>query len=248
MSSIASRARAGVATSMSCASAASFTGLGAVPLPRPRRRSGWVTTSGMSKPAASSASNGTTAASGVPKKTTLTPLPPLALRAGPLGPHSAHAAWEASFVGPRSQAPDVVDPLEPGRAQVHVTQLAQRPLALVGVEPVEHEHAVQMVELVEEHPAEELVALDHHLVAVEIEAGHGHDLRAHDLEVEPGDGQAPLLVDPLPRRLGDLGVDEHLGSLADVEGEHALLHPDLGRGQADPRRLVHRVDHRVDEA
>src|SRR4051794_24295696 len=192
MASIASRARSGVATSMPCAAADRFTGLGTVAPPRPRRRSGCVTTRGISNPAASSASNGTTAASGVPKKTRLT----------------------------SSQAPDVVDPLEPGLPEVDVAQLTERTLALVGVEAVEHQHAVEVVELVQEHPAEQLVTLDDHLVAVEVDPGHGHDLGPDDLEVEPGDRQAPLLVRPLPRRLGDLGVDEHLRALAHVEGEH----------------------------
>ena len=47
--------------------AARFTGDGSVPAPRERRRSGWVTTSAMSWPAATSARSGGTASSGVPR-------------------------------------------------------------------------------------------------------------------------------------------------------------------------------------
>ena len=72
------------------------------------------------------------------------------------------------------------------------------------VEPVEHQHAVEVVDLVQEHAAEQLVALDHDLVAVEVEALHGDDLGPHDLEREPGQREAAFLVGPLarsPRRL-----------------------------------------------
>jgi hypothetical protein len=48
MSSSASRLRSGVTTGSPSASAACLTGLGAVPEPRPRRRSGWLTTSRIS--------------------------------------------------------------------------------------------------------------------------------------------------------------------------------------------------------
>ena len=50
-------------------SAAALTGLGEVAVPRPRRRSGRVTTSATSWPAATSARSGGTAISGVPRKT-----------------------------------------------------------------------------------------------------------------------------------------------------------------------------------
>jgi hypothetical protein len=47
-SSVTSRARSGVSTRSPSSSAAAFTGLGSVAPPRPRRRSGWVTTSRIS--------------------------------------------------------------------------------------------------------------------------------------------------------------------------------------------------------
>ena len=58
---------------------------------------------------------------------------------------------------------------------------------------------------------------------------------AHDLEAEPGHRQAAFLVDPLARRLDDLGVDDHVGAVALVEvvGEEPLAHTDLRGGEAD---------------
>ena len=49
---------------------------------------------------------------------------------------------------------------------------------------------------------------------------------------QAGDGEAPLVVVPLPVHLDDGRVDDGLGSLADVVDEQPLLHPDLGGGQA----------------
>ena len=42
-------------------------------------------------------------------------------------------------------------------------------LRCVRVEPLEHEHSVEVVGLVQEHPPEQLVAFDHDFVAVEVE-------------------------------------------------------------------------------
>ena len=106
-----------------------------------------------------------------------------------------------------------------------------------------------MVDLVQEHAAEQLVALDHDLVAVEVEALHRHDLRPHDLERETRQREAALLVAPLAGRLDDLGVEHHVGAgvVVDVVDEEALLHADLRCGETDAGRVVHRVVHRVDE-
>ena len=81
----------------------------------------------------------------------------------------------------------------------------------------------------QEDPAEQLVALDHDLVAVEVEALHRDELGPHDLERETGQREAALLVRPLARRLDDLGIHEHVraGVVVDVVDEEALLHADL---------------------
>ena len=99
----------------------------------------------------------------------------------------------------------------------------------------------------EEDATEELVALHDDLVAVEVEPLHRHDLRPDDLERETREREAALFVAPFAGRLDDLRVEQHVGAVADVVDEEALLHTDLGRGQADTRRVVHRLVHGVDE-
>ena len=113
--------------------AADLTGVGTRSLPRPRRRSGCVTTTAMSWPAATSASS----------------------------------------VGLRPAAsPETRGATEPSSSDgVALAQGAQRGLAGVGVEMLEQQRAVQMVEFVLEQARQQFVGLDRHLVAVEIETG-----------------------------------------------------------------------------
>jgi len=76
-------------------------------------------------------------------------------------------------------------------------------------------------------------------------------LRAVDILVEAGHRQAAFLV--LVHLLGqrfELGVDEHpwLGLvLGQVHHHHALVHVDLGRGQADAGGGIHGLEHVVDQ-
>src|SRR5215471_1181598 len=148
-SSVTSRARFGVRTGRSSSPAAAWTGLGWVAAPRLRRRSGWVTTRATSWPASCTARSTGTAVAGVPKKATRT-----RRRSEPVVAARARGAVERA--GP---------------------QLAQRLLAGVGLEPVDDEHAVEVVDLVLDEAAHELVTLEDHLVAVEVEAPHRHHLR-----------------------------------------------------------------------
>src|SRR6202011_3144782 len=117
----------------------------------------------------------------------------------------------------------------------------------VGLDPVEHEDAVEVIELVLEDAGQVLVGLDHLLVAVEVDAAQRDVLRADDLEREAWDGEAALLERPLTAAVDDLRVDEDLGALPDVVGEDAALHTDLRRREADTRRVVHGRVHRIDE-
>src|SRR5437762_10051702 len=71
-------------------------------------------------------------------------------------------------------------------AHALLAQLAHRLFAVHPVEAVEHQHPVEVIDLVQEHPAEQLVALDDDLVAVEVESLHRDDLGPHDLERETG--------------------------------------------------------------
>jgi hypothetical protein len=116
--------------------------------------------------------------------------------------------------------------------EVLLAERPQRALALVRLEAVEEEHSVQVVDLVLEQPRQHLVGLDQDVVPVEPDASERDDLRADDLEVHARYRQAALVVDPLPRRLDDLGVHDDVRALTDVVREDAPLHADLRRGQA----------------
>src|SRR5437763_6163426 len=188
--------------------AAAATGEGTSAPPRPRFRSGWVTTAAMSWPSPMSASRATTAGAGVPRNARRTRLA--------------------------------------GRLDRAAAQLAEGLLALIGLEQLEQQPAIEVVELVLEHAGQQLVGLDRDLVAVEVVTGQVELLGPDDREVQAGHRQAPLLVLPLAPRLGDHRVDDGLGplvALGKLVDEQALLHADLGRGQAQPRGRPHGVDH-----
>src|SRR2546421_11171899 len=70
--------------------------------------------------------------------------------------------------------------------EVLLAERPQRALALVRLEAVEEEHAVQVIDLVLEHAREDLVGLDLEGLTVEPDASEGHDLGADDLEVHAG--------------------------------------------------------------
>ena len=100
-----------------------------------------------------------------------------------------------------------------------------------------------------EHPRLELVGLPLDRVAVDVDAPQQHLLRAHDLDVQAGDRQAPLLVHPLPVGLDDLRVEHDHRVVAEVPHEHLLLHADLRGGQRQAVvAAVERAEHLVDEA
>src|SRR5262249_18497122 len=122
-----SRARVGGRTGKPRSGAARFSGLGWWWPPRGRRRSGGGRPSATSWPASTSARNGVTASAGVPRKTRRT--------AG--APRS-----ERGTGAPRD------------RREVLLAERPQRALALVRIETVEQQHAVQMVDLVLEDPRE----------------------------------------------------------------------------------------------
>src|SRR5262245_39866476 len=196
--------------------AARFTGLGSSWPPRVRRRSGWVSTSATSWPASTSPRSGVTASAGVPRKTRRT--------AG--APRS-----ERGTGAPRDHR------------EVLVAERPQRALALVRLEAVEQQHAVEVVDLVLEQPGEDLVGFDLELVPVQPDAAQRDHLGPDDLEVHARHRQAPLVVGPLPGGGDDLGVDDRVRAFAHVVGEDPPLHADLRSGQADAHGLVHRLVH-----
>ena len=68
--------------------------------------------------------------------------------------------------GPRAR----VDAAGWPAAHLAGAHVAQRLAAHLGLDPVEEQHAVEVVDLVLDHAGEEVVALEHDLVAVEVEA------------------------------------------------------------------------------
>ena len=138
-------------------------------------------------------------------------------------------------------------PVESASSRLRISRRASRRTS--GLDAVEDEHAVEVVDLVLDHAGEEVVALEDDLVAVEVEAAHGHEVGAHDLEAEPGHREAPFAVDLLARHLDDLGVDHHVRAVALVEvvGEEALAHADLRGREPDAFLDLHGLVHAVDE-
>ena len=71
-----------------------------------------------------------------------------------------------------------------------------------------------------------------------------------DLVVVAGDRKAAFLALGLAFGREDLGVDEHpqvVAGLGNVDDDDALVHVDLGGGQADAGRRVHGLGHVADE-
>ncbi len=137
----------------------------------------------------------------------------------------------------------------PGFGAQH--QLAQSPLGLLTLlvgQVLDQEHPVEVVELVLEQSGHQLVGLDIDLVSVQVPSPEVDLLGPDYLPGQAGHRKAALLVDPLTAGLDQLGVDDHLGSFADVVDEEPLAHPDLGGGQAQTGGLVHRVEHGLDQA
>ena len=121
------------------------------------------------------------------------------------------------------------------------------------LQPLEQQDAVEVVELVLQQAAQQLVALDRDLVPLEVVAGEVDLLGAHDRPGQPGHREAALLVLPLAARLGDDRVDDDAGPrflvlVVQVEHEQPLLHAHLGRSQAQARGGVHRCNHVLGQA
>src|SRR5918993_2145661 len=205
--------------------AAALTGLGVSSPPRPRRLSARVTTSATSCPAATRSRSGRTAISGVPRYTSFT----------------------ARSAQPESAAHRLARCLL-RRLLLEEAVFAQGLLALIGRHAVEHEHALEMVDLVLEHARLEFVGLDVDHVAVEVDAAHVDHLGPQHLDVQARNRQATFVVDPFTVGLDDLRVDDRQRFVTEVPHDDLLLHPDLRRGERQAvARVGQRVEHVVDE-
>ena len=157
--------------------AAALTGLGVVVPPRPRRRSGRVTHSTTSWPASTRARSGGTAICGVPRKARRDTAPTVRGRRRSSADRVRGEPVEGSVVAGRRSQPRKRLDSPSGSPGAEVERAGAQDLeglfALVLVEPLHQQDAVEVVQLVLEDAAFELGRLDGDLVAVEVESPPG---------------------------------------------------------------------------
>jgi hypothetical protein len=115
---------------------------------------------------------------------------------------------------------------------------------------VDEDLSLQVIQLVLDAYREEAVGLELERLAVTVERAHGDTLGALHLVEDARHRQAAFLAFLGARRCDDLGIDEHaqrVVGLGDVDDDHALVDVDLGGGQPDAGRGVHRRGHVVDQ-
>src|SRR5690606_4948901 len=117
------------------------------------------------------------------------------------------------------------------------------------LQPVEVEHAVQVVALVLEAARHELLALDHHRLSLEVRALDAGVPRASGGEPQSGHGQAPFIavLVLLLGQLDDPWVEDVADLVVDVPGEGTQAHADLVGGETGPSLLVDGVEQIVHE-
>src|SRR5215469_12624835 len=218
----------GFSTSMPSSPATTATGDGSTRLPRPAGASGLVMTASTVCCEVRRARSAVTATGGVPAKTRRT--------AG------------VAFLG---------DPLDGvrryfylrdrGTGPLRIPDGLHRELALLLVEPVDEQDAVEVVGLVLYAAGEQLAALDRHRVAVHVEPGSDDPWRARRREHQAGQGQAGLVVFLLLAVQGEQRIDQVPGLVPHVVGEHPQADADLRRGEADTGRVDHRLGEVLDE-
>ena len=148
--------------------------------PRPRRRSGGVTTS------AGACGEAPAGAGPSPR-----------IRGAEVdGPHASvrGSRWSRSRARPRSSS------LERRAVAAALAQRPQRSLALRRAGPVEDQDAVEVVDLVLEDPRLEARGLEQDRLAVGVEAADAGVQRALDVDRDPRQAEAALLGDGPPRR------------------------------------------------
>src|SRR3954463_6728562 len=93
-----------------------------------------------------------------------------------------------------------------GAALDRLAQAAHGRLAVVGRQPVEHEHAVEVVDLVLDDAGLAALGVDHEARAVLVAGDDAHARGARDLDPDAGQAEAaPGETLPLPRRPHPLG-------------------------------------------
>src|SRR5690606_28746103 len=196
--------------------------------PRPAGRSGCVSTSGTSAPAATIASSVGTANSGVPAnamRRSCTRGLPWSERLG------------AGAGGLR---------LAPGLLQVPFLQ----PLALQRRQVIDEQPALEVIHLVLDALREQALRVELERLAVAVERPDLDSLGSLDVLVEPGNGQTALLVGLAAVGGQDFRIDEAIrlvARLGHVDHDDALVNVDLRRSKADAGRGIHRLEHVLDQ-
>src|SRR5712691_9649668 len=132
-------------------------------------------------------------------------------------------------------------------------ELLEDAVALELGKVVDEQDAVEMVDLVLQAGGEEPIGLDLLRRTLEIEVFYLHLRRAFHVAVIFRDREAALLVGRLLRRRPhDLRIDEDLRALGllflgQVQGDDALGRADLDGGEPDPGRVVHGLEHVLDQ-
>ncbi len=117
---------------------------------------------------------------------------------------------------------------------------------------IDVEHAVEMVHLVLEATPEKARAFEFDLLAVAIEAGTDDAFEAREVADHADDRETAFDRRDLAIGNGEFRVDDDEGPVVvvivlEIDDEEAFADIDLRRGEADARRMVHRLEHIVDE-
>jgi hypothetical protein len=117
---------------------------------------------------------------------------------------------------------------------------------------IDHQHAVEVIELVLHGDGEEAFGFELEGLAVAVLGADAHRGGALDLLGHAGEREAALGADRRAAAHDDLRVDEdaqiaRLVLGGDVDDEDAMGLADLRRGEADAGRGVHGLGHVVDE-
>src|SRR5690606_20411554 len=191
--------------------------------------------SGTCAPAATIASSAGTAKAGVPANAIRAAVTPPSMDADPLGSERRAGAGRHRFA------------LASGSFQIAFLDA----LALELREVVDEQLAFEMIHLVLDALREQTFRLELERLAVAVERLHLDALGPLDVVVQPGHGQAPLLEAPAAFGRDNFRIDQAIRLIAPfghVHHDDPLVNVDLGRGEADPGRRVHRLEHVVHEA
>src|SRR5206468_4463761 len=132
--------------------------------------------------------------------------------------------------------------------ELDAPKLGQHLASRLVIEPIDVEGAVHVVGLVLEDPSQQALTHYLHLPALHILTATSDLLGTGGGVIRTRDRQAALLFGELSLAVGELRVgDEQRAGLPVVEHEQAEGDADLGSGQTDAGRRVHRFDHVVAE-